>query len=330
MTDSKLDTTAPAPSIDTYLEQRRLTGKDGREREFNFLVINNSDRWLEAELVKGQYHMPIIGQQQTLCFDLHGVSLAQWEDIESKYLIPEWDMQGRQPDNEFISKREAALMAKRIAVIEVSSGKLVPGETMEEKVKFMQSNMNPGEIQALYLYIQNNICSVENGDLLTEYRQVAADSLKSRVTQFSSFDSWKKATEIGYVFQMQRPSDDFILEFQLKNITAEAKQVIDVETREPEAPMLPKRDKASRSWNPREMEPDLSDPSYLARKRAVNQKRVVMFFNACLPFEIPGKNNLEQYEWISKRLIGDVIRLRQFIEQDLCGYGSRYDFFSAV
>ncbi len=322
---------SPTEKLDEASEfQTRLyTGRDNSEYAFKFLVIDDPSKWVAAEKITGHYDMPILGQSRSLRFSLTGLSAKQWQEIETQHLIPTWDNPGKQPDDAFLDSRELALAAKRAHVIEVSSGKKIPGESYNDKAIALQK-LNGGEVQALYLYIQDVVCSTEDGSLIQKYKKIASEASTDNVSEFSDFSDWVKATETGYIFRLQRPSQEFILEFPLKNISSKDKLDIELQTRDPEPPQIPFRDPNTGKMVPHQMMPDYNDRSWLERCRVVAQKRTTMLLSACLPFEIPGKNTLEQYEWISQRLIGDVIRLQTFINDELCGYRSRYDFFSVV
>lgn len=310
-------------------EIRAYTSKDNVETSFKFLVIDSPDKWLKAEAIQGNFDMPLLGMGRTMRFPLRGISMKEWTDIEVQHKIPEWTEEKKKPTDEFLAQRELVISAKRANVIELSSGKKIPGDDYMAKAVTLQK-MNSGEVQSLYLYIQDVICANEDGSLMQQFRQVIADRAKQNVTEFTSFEDWQRASEFGYMFRMQRPTDDYILEFPLKNISAEAKLAIEMETRDPDPPMVPYRDPISNRFVPNQMVPDTNDMNWQSRCRAVGQKRLVMFLNACLPFQIPGENQMKQYEWVSGRLLGDVLRLQQFIENELCGYRSRFDFFTLV
>lgn len=310
-------------------ETRSYVSKDNTEHSFDFLVINSPEKWQEASSITGNFNMPLLGMGRTIKFPLRGLSMKEWVDIEVQHKIPEWKEEKRKPTDEFLTQRELAIAAKRAHVIEVSSGKPIPGDSYTEKAIALQK-LNPGEVQSLYVYIQDVVCANEDGSLMQQFRELIADQAKENVLEFTSFEDWQKASEYGYMFRMQRPTDNFILEFPLKNVSAEAKMTIELETRDPDPPMVPYRDPVTNRFVPNQMVPDTTDMNWLARCRAVGQKRLVMFLNACLPFQIPGENQLKQYEWVASRLLGDVLRLQNFIENELCGYRSRFDFFTLV
>lgn len=320
--------TAPLPP---GIVRRTYRGSDNSEYVFDFLIVDDPEKWVPAEKITGQYDMPMLGRGTSLRFNLTGVSSKAWEEIEIQHPISKWNFEGRQPDDEFMRKHELEIAAKQAHIIELSSGKIIPGENHAAKAVALQK-MNGGEVEALYRYIQSVVCGTEDGRLFQQFKRVCGDiDIKSAdVMEFTDFTDWQKASEFGYVFRMQRPGDDFILEFPLKNISSEAKQTIESETRDPEPPQIPDRDPTTGKMMPHKMVPDYNDSAWLIRCRAVAQKRITMFFNACLPFQIPGQNLMQQYEWLSCRLVGDVVRVQRFIEDELCGYRSRFDFFTLV
>lgn len=314
----------------TTNQTRRLKMKDGSEQAFDFLIIDSPDKWQPASEFHSVYDMPIIGTPKKIRFHLQGVSLEEWESIELDHKVPEWDGEGL-PNDEFNQRREQILNEKFAHVFEKALGKQLTGDTYAEKANRLKE-LNPGEVQALYLFTQNTACNYRDGHLLQSYMQAVAnrEDADSDIMEFSGFEEWKIATEAAYIFRMHRPFEDHMIEFPLKNITSEARSRIENECRDPDPPKKPKRDPKTKRLIPTETESDFQDENWLRKCRAVNQKKLVMYLDACLSFQIPGENQLKQYEWVSKRLMGDVVRLKDFIEQELCGYASRYNFFTRV
>lgn len=322
----------PPFDIETAIETRKIKTKDGTEHPFRFLYIDSPEKWQEAQEIKAQYHMPLLGQDRALVFNLRGLSLSDWEQVEFEHKIPTWSEEGK-PTEQFLTEQESLIAAKSCHLVELATGHKFPGETYADKALFFQK-LNPGEATALYLYIQNHLSAFQSGRMLEHYKDILADRAEQNGSdgnvEFSGFESWQKATELPYLFRMHRPCQDYILEFPLKNISAECKLMIEAETKEPEAPLMPKRDPKTRRFIPGETVPDFNDIHWLEKMRAINQKKAILFFNACLPFSVPGSNRKEQYDWIAQRLMGDIVQVKQFIENDLCGYRSRYNSFTNV
>lgn len=303
--------------------------------EFDVLVVDRHDLWVAARDLSTTYNMPIVGSQKTRSFPLQGVSLRDWEHIEAIHTIPELKEDESDPEAnskiriEHERKKAAAILRKQCAVFEKSTGKSIPGDTIDEKVNFL-SQRNPGEIEALWNYIYLSMCSMTDGGLMQSYNTLAAKSERdnSEILSFGSFEDWTTACETQYIFRMQRPFEKYIIEFPLRAISEEQKQAIEAETREPEAPRVPKRDPRTKRFDPTQLVPNLQDPAWLQSMRAINQKRTAMFFSACLTFNIPGDNWQDKYAWISEKLVGDVIRVKRFIEHEIVNIGSRYDFFT--
>lgn len=316
------------PESESNTEIRNLKMKDGGDQSFEFLVIDSAEKWQPAKEFKSVYDMPIIGTPKKIRFNLQGVSLADWEKIELDHKSPEWDGEGS-ISSEFEQRRDQILNEKFAHVFELALGRELPGLSYTEKANKLKE-LNPGEVQALFLFVQNTACNYRDGHLLQSYLTATLNRTDSDsdITEFTNFEEWKVATEAAYIFRMHRPFEDYLIEFPLKNITSEVRSRIESECRDPDPPRKAKRDPKTKRLIPGETEPDFQDEHWLRKCRAVNQKKLVMFLDACLSFQVPGENQLKQYEWISQRLMGDVVRLKDFIEQELCGYASRYNFFS--
>lgn len=311
-------------------EHRRLKMKNGNDQTFDFLVVDTAEKWQPANEFYSMYDMPLVGTSKKIRFHLQGISLAAWEEMEQDHKLPEWESDGT-PDVEFEQRREQILSEKFSHVFELALGKKLPGESYAEKATYLRQ-LNPGEVQALFLFVQNTACNYRNGELIDTYMRAVLSRMdaESDLVEFSGFEEWKVATEACYVFRMHRPFEDYLIEFPLKNISSEDRSRIEAECRDPEPPRKPKRDSKTKRIIAGETEPDFMDDHWLKKCRAVNQKKLVMYLDACLPFQLPGENQLKQYEWVSQRLMGDVVRLKEFIEQELCGYASRYSFFTRV
>lgn len=317
-----------AVDLSQYLITRNIVAKTKEQAEFSFLVIDRPEKWPEAESFKSQYHMPILGHDRRLTFDLHGVSLKDWEEVEEAHPLPEWNGDG-DPTDEYKQQLNQATLEKQALIFEKATGVLVPGTTAAEKAAQI-NKFNPGETQALYLFIRNHACNYTDGSLLDRYSTFCARRESSAIenVKFTTYQDWEAATNAPYIYRMHRPCDEYIVEFPLKSPTAEQRLTIDQETREPEPPKKPKRDPQTRRLIQGQYEPDRDDEHWKKKVRAVNQKRLIMYLNTCLTFTVPGGNLMEQYDWVSRRLMGDVVKLSRFIEQDLCGYQTRYDFFT--
>jgi hypothetical protein len=317
---------APVP-LSPQIEGRVLRVGD-QETEFPFLVIDSPEKWAEATQVKAIYQMPIIGSGKSIAFPMIGPSLEKWESIEAKFVVPEWQDEG-DPTDDFLNNRKKILAERRIAILECCLNKQFPGETAEQKIAYLNDRC-PGEVEALIQFIENSLCNWSDGPqstLLTEYSQVAQRAMGGAVIEFNSFDDWKKANEAEYFFRMQRPTDAYIIEIPLKGLSRDQKEHIQTETKESVPPLRPVFGHDRRPDKTKTV-PNYQDPAWLKRTRTLMQKRTVMYFDACMPFTIPGNNVQEKYQWIAQRLVGDITKVKDFIETEFMSFGSRYSFFT--
>lgn len=306
-------------------ETRNLKDENGSDNFYSFLVIDSAEKWEDACDLHTHYDMPIIGTDRKIRFPLQGISQAEWEQIELKVNVPEWEGPEGEETPEFEEGVERAVLEKKMLLFEAATGQKVPGENTEQKIAFLEDRC-PGEVDALFAFISQVLSNFVGGSILDEYNIIRNRS-KAEVHEFKSFDDWHKASESKYIFRMQRPFQRHIIEIPLKAIDSSTKNKIFRDTEPPTPPRVPKR-LPDGSFNPRETEPNYKDTAWKQRQRACGQRRVVNLLDACLPFLIPGSNDKEKYEWLSRKLVGDVIQLRDFIEDDILGYGSRYDFFT--
>lgn len=311
----------------TTPEVRKIKTKTG-EKEFNVVKVEQAIDWPTADKFEIDYTMSQPSGNIKMQIALRGLSLSAWEKIEVEHFIPEIDEDAPEDTREtLLEMRQDAENKKVVALFEEAIGKKIPGESFTEKINFINQR-NAGEIDALKFFIRTRASGFTDGPLLNEYL-VATNDSQQEVIKFSDFNDWRIATESKYVCRIHRPFEDYIVEFPLRGITQEKKLEIDERTKEPKPPMVPGRDKNNpRKFDRNRMVPNRNDPSYLQQIRAVNQLRTALFFNECLMFKIPGANEQEQYNWIASHLIGDVMKVKGFIDQELANYHGYYDFFS--
>jgi len=317
-----------ANQIDARLQTRRLISTtNSQTREFDIMVIDSADKWDEATSFHSEYTMPILGSNKKLRFKLQGISYADWAKIEAANQIPDWTGEG-EPSAEFTHQLDYIAMCKNVAFFELSTGKKIPGNTPKDKVDFL-SERNPGEINALFTFLTDKACALKDGLLLADYEAFSRQAILPEVVEIEDFNSWSKASDSQYFFRMQRPFQDYILEFPIKGIDKDVRKRIDDETKFPSPPQTLARRPGGKGFDPSQIVYDNKDPSYIKSCNAIEQKRTLLFMEQCLLFPIPGSTTKEKYDWLSKRLVGDVFRLRSFIQNDLLSYRNRYDVFSA-
>ena len=319
----------PAEKPELQFEIREIHTKDGQKYSYKFLVIDSPDKWLPASSYSCDYIMQSPGSSDGLRFKFQGVSFQQLEDIEWVHEEPDLPpASDRSQEQE--QQYRVWLMTKRANLFEVSSGKKIPGEDYYAKARFLLSKFNDADVEAMHKFIQSSAAALGDGILMQRYYDLALERSnqgQNKVVEFKDMGDWEEFCKASYSFLMQRPADDYIIEFPLKNLTAEQKISIEFETKEPPAPQMPSRDPATRKFIPGKMEPDFKNPGWRAKCREIAHKRTAILIESCLMFEIPGTNISEKYNWISQRTCGDVYRLKTFIEDEVCNYHSRLKSF---
>lgn len=313
-------------AIRDKMEHRKME-VDGVEYSFPILTVNSPELWLPASEIKGSFNMVYAGTDRSMRFSMTGISLNEWEKIEQQNIIPEW-MENGVESPEFLAKKKLAIEAKNIAILEAALCMKFPGKNVEEKITFLRKRV-PGEVDSIYNHVQMKICNWVGGEdptLLMQYNQLNQVAIP-KVIDFKDFADWKEAAETQYIFRMQRPSDDYIIEVPIHGISKEVKENILEETKESDPPLVPVWNSRTGRMDPSLTKPNFLDASWLKRSRAIHQKRTTMYLESCLPFNIPGSDQKQKYEWISHRLVGDVLRFQNFIESELMGYGARYKSF---
>lgn len=326
---SMADTQPKPPPEKSMLDQceKRMIEVAGIQKQFHVLVVDRPELWPPASTFHTKYRMELPGGVQAINFPLKGVSLEDWDAIEAKYIIPTWNVPDEDPTPQYRQEREAALMKKYIAILELSTGKTVPGDSAELKYTWLKER-GYADIETILNFILDALCGNVSGRVLDEYRNaMSSGKACSTIIEFTDFDDWKVASESKYVFRANRVLQDFIWEIPIKGISSSRKAEIENETQNPIAPMKPAQLPNGR-FDPTNLMPDTNDPHWLKNIRAVEQKRTILYLDECLPFAIPGKNISERYHWLSQRLVGDVRSLRSFLDKELLSYRGRYDFLA--
>jgi len=302
------------------------TGKN--KFDFRFLIVDSAEKWKAADEYSCDYNLTT-NEKQTLKIRLTGISLTEWEKIELDCPVP------NRPETEnedelykYEEELNKVLMQKRIRLFEKSSQKDIPGETIEDKVKWISERV-PSQIEGLSNFIQDKVCGFSDGSMIDNFNAISSDGKteKQVVKLLDDFTQWEIAVNSSYFFRVHHEEEDFILEFPLTGISEDQKREILSATKEPVPQKIPKRDPKTKRFDPTNLVPNFEDPAWIESIRAISQKRTVLYFEAVLPFELPGRTIPEKYKWLSQRLVGEVIRLKRYIETSLAGFGDQYDFF---
>lgn len=306
------------------LEERTFKGSESEE-SFKVLSIDSPDKWKNAE--ENTSDFTIRSGEGSYSLSLKGVSLADWEKVEDEVKFPSHltDKKDSEKSNAELEEQNKLSMHRKVLIFEKSFGN-IPGETVDEKIEFLKDRV-PGEVDSISDFIGRELCNFKDGARLSSYI-LLIEASKTPVN-LSSFDNWSTASETKYIFRFQRVYDEFITEIPLKGVSAKDKESIEIETKFPEPPMLPKR-LANGRFDPSQLEPNTEETSYVTACKLNGRKRMVMYMDKCLSFELPGTTVEEKYEWLSGRLVGDVIRLQEFINRRILSYEEQYDFFTSV
>lgn len=309
------------------LEQRILKTESG-EYDFYFLVIDSPDKWAPANEIKG-HHVINIGQRK-VNVQVSGVTLRDWSDVELKHPMPRTpdadQLKDESVENEHQRKCALVLAKRRCVFFELSTGKSIPGNTLDDKAVWLMQR-NPRDIEDMFSAIQNRICNLQGGRLVDTYNSLASEAEGYSVKEFESFEDWGVASESTHQFLMNRQVDDYIIEIPLKGMSSEERMQIETECKDPVPPKIPARDPVTKRFDPTKLVSNFEDPAWQRKLQIVNEKRIAMTLTRCLMFQVPGDNYQEKYHWLAERLVGDVIQLKEYIEREIVGMGAHYDFF---
>lgn len=295
------------------------------ETTLNFLVIDSPEKWKPATSFSNKLTLTV--GKTRLSMPIRPLSYLQWESVELSFPMPSRMQSESAQDFEVRTNHVKNL--RRVTVIELSTGKQIPGKSMDDKIAWV-SRLGTGEMQSVFVNILDNYSGVSEGELIAGYRDTieAGDMQECVAVELDTMEDWMSASQVGSTYRTQRSFENYIIEFPLRQITDEAKARIDQSCKEPLPPGKPGLDPRTQLPSQAHMQYDWEEPRYLEALRATNRLKTVLLFEAVLPFPIPGSKNEEKFEWLGARLMGDVHKLRTHIENNLLNYQSRLHFFS--
>lgn len=322
--------TKPQTKTENEIETREFKDERGNKHKFNFFVIDKPEKWKSAKEFTFLFELNRLGSSN-LKIPLHGVSYADWLESELSFPLPERKKVTNEMGNEFpepeadyLLRTEDTNNRRATFRIEKATGIKIPGETIDEKLSFLLKR-SVGEIKTLSDYIYTNCTGNNQGEEIQRFNEL---KIKPEIAEFKGFEDWEAASEVKSVLRFQRQTENFIIEIPLKNISQEDKLKIDAEASPPEPPRSKRKFGIDGKPLPiTEWEPNYDDPTWKKSFRAATEKRNVMLLESCLMFQLPGANHKEKYDWLGARILGDVNKVIRFIDNELCGYRDKYDFF---
>jgi hypothetical protein len=330
-TDAVGTTNHAAPvsaDVNLAIEIRKVKTADG-EQEFPFVTVDSAEKWLAAEQILCRAKVGLAGSTPK-AVKLKGISYAFWEGIEQAHPLPEMpkDANGREVNSpEYQDNRNREVTIRKIKLIEYSTGLTIPGDDIAAKIEWYESRAM-AEMGQLFVAVENIAAGFGSGNTVDMYEMACQHSVSAALlTTIDSLELWDQASSTTAMFRMQRLGQDFILEFPLKAINTQVKRMLDETCKRPEAPKIHLRNPQTQRYDYNLSEPNLKDPGWLEKVRAVDQREKLLLLSNTLLFKIPGVNEKEQYDWISQRMVGDVLKLEEFIRNEILGYKSRVNFF---
>lgn len=313
----------PVTEQQIKLETRKFsTGEN--EAEFSIFRIEKASDWKPAI----DYRMPLqikLDHGRRLQMMATAISLSQWTEVEYKNPIPEETEADKANKDAFQKKLDSVTMNRRVLILELSTGKKIPGTTIEEKRQWLEQ-LGASELDAMYNQLLEHCSGMGIGDELATYMMFADRPENSKIVAADSFEDWMTASQTGTTFRFQRPSEYFICEIGLKQLSREAKDKIADAAKEPMPPGKPGKNPTTGIPDPNFMEYNWNDLRYLEALRSVQKMRMVMQLETVLPFPIPGSDLNEKFKWIGDRAMGDVIKLTRYIDNELNDYRRRLSF----
>lgn len=301
----------------------RTVGKE----KFSFLVVDQAEKWEAADAFLHSFELQIPTTNKRVIIPCHGISYAQFMSVLIRFPMPTWQGEGEIPPH-IKAVRDDISIQRRIAWLELATGKEIPGKTVEAKRDYFNKS-NSANLDAFSYFIKRELCNADyRGPFLVNYEELVSRFPQENVVTVDSFEDFlAESNDVTYHFRMNRFGQTHIIEFPLKGLSAERREEIEKAVVDPTPPLIPKRHMVTNKPIPGQTEQNLDDPGYLSAMHRASSRRTILYLNACLPFRIPGETEDQQIEWLGKRLMGDVQQINEFINDKIFGIEGRYNFF---
>jgi len=301
----------------TSNEESFIVEKEFKDTKFKIIIVDSPEKWSDANNLLFEQSVDFSINRKML-FKFRGIPYSVWNYAMMNYKILDDTEQNKEPNR-------VALLSRKIHLLEHATGVKFNGNTIDEKIaNYEQKPIK--FVDQLNSLINDIVCGVSDGPLMLAYKK-ELEKAPSTIENFGSFDELDSINQSEFELYIQRPFQNHILVFPIKAISNSEKQAIENQIPRPTPPLKPRRDSAGRIDYTSSPEPDINDPGYLAKLRIAAEKRITLYLDACLPFNIPGNAFTEKSEWIGKKLVGDVHKLHRFIEDNVINYTGGYSFF---
>lgn len=303
--------------IKIVTEDSFITEKEFKDSKFKVIVVDSPEKWVDANCLTFEQSINFSPNTSTL-FKFRGIPYSTWNYAMMNYKILD-DIEQNKESNRI------ALLSRKIHLLEHATGKKFKGNSMDEKIaNYEQKPIR--FVDQLNSLINDIVCGVGDGPLSLAYKKELEKS-PIIAKSFEDFDDLNSVNQNEFELYIQRQFQSHILIFPIKAVSQADKQNIESQIPRPTPPLKPRKDTAGRIDYSSSPEPDVSDPGYLMKLRVAAEKRITMYLDACLPFNIPGNAFSDKSEWIGRKLVGDVHKLHRFIEDNVINYTGGFSFF---
>ncbi len=313
-TDDNVNTVNTDDKINNDMFETRKFKDD---LEYKVLVLDSPEKWEDADQITFKENIQRGTKSYQAQFKCIPFSTNAY--LNESHPIPD---ENSIPDKSaYELELETAKMSRRVIMIEQALGVTFPGENLTGKINHL-SKFGGVYIDRISDIISNQACCLADGDMVEFYNRsselgVVTPTVKSNEDLFNMNEE-----EPTSFFRFQRPFQDFMIEMPLKSLTTEERSRIEHENRIPDPPRRP-----GKGFDTRNPVPWPEEPSYKAKVAKIKIRKMIDYIQTCLPFEIPGNNPQEKYNWISKKPAGDILKLQLFIQSELVDYTWGVNFF---
>lgn len=286
------------------------------ERSYKVLVIDSPEKWKNADEFK--FDKVVKKGECDVLVIIKCISYATNEFANENYQIPEEDDKNKGLDDTI----ETIKAIRKALFFEAALGVTLKGSNFEEKANSIMK-LPAVYIDRLFEIINRDACGLAEGNLPEYYKKSAmsGESVAKKISNEDLFD-FSNEEEAVMFCRIQRPFEKHIIEFPLRQISAEDRNRIERDNPIPDPPSRP-----GEGFDTTNPVPFPEEPAYKARIARIKIKKTIQYIEACLIFDIPGDTSKEKYEWISRKVCGDVYKLQLFIQNEIIDYSWGISFF---
>ena len=280
--------------------------------------VDSPDKWTAADTITADVQIETLDGM--VKFKVKAASNEQYSRIKDGVKFPEAPMVSNfrgvpsaNTDDEEYQKASALAELKRRVLWIDTCWMEIPGDNLDMKVQWASENLwHKNELKQLWEQVLR----------VSGFQKQVFEQSSAMPVIITDPKAWAESARRPARLIITRVTGD-VLAFVLKPISRIISLQIDQACPLPEVPEIPAPGKAGRL---RQFVKNDSDPAYLAKVKAVNDRKTVLMIEASVDWKIPGDNFEVKTAWLNARPAGEISMIYSSIVNTVNNFQSRSDF----